>query len=213
MQDRSGEQVREIADEQQVVHEGVLLRLAAPRVDQEGDLRERVERDAERQDDVLDAPVGTEQRRQVLDHEAGVLVVAEHGEIARQRRDERDAARPARPARREPRDRPAHDEVPPDRGKEQPQVHRIPPAVEEQRGRGEPGGRDAVTETREQEETAEHDRQEQEDERVRVEEHGSRGRAVVGWWALWFRDQGAGVSGARCCTHRLPDPDASTTCS
>jgi hypothetical protein len=52
MDDRSGDQVREIRDEQRIVQEIELGGLAFVNVDQERDLREGEERYAERQEDV-----------------------------------------------------------------------------------------------------------------------------------------------------------------
>lgn len=78
-----GDQVREIGHEQAVVDRIEFLRLAARRVDQEGDLREGEERDAQRENDRRKVVAAAGDRIDRVDEEVGVLVVAQQNQIAR----------------------------------------------------------------------------------------------------------------------------------
>ena len=77
VQDRARDQVREVGHEQHVVREVVFLRLAVVRVGQVRDLRERVERDAERQDDAERFDVVVKSGSYVVEKEVCVLEVPE----------------------------------------------------------------------------------------------------------------------------------------
>ena len=97
VQDRTRDQVREVADEERIGNDAVAHRIAID-VDEVRDLREREERDAERQDDRLHAHSGAEERVHVAHQKARILEVAEDGQIdrdARPQQAERVASRPA----------------------------------------------------------------------------------------------------------------------
>ena len=145
-QDRARHEVREVGDEERVVDEAADRRhVAAVHVDDVGHRHERVERDAERQDDgedrIADVEADGRQRpRRRVDEEAGVLEEAEHGEQeaergpqdAQRRRARRPHGRPAergggpvadqRRRRQQPGEAPVPDRVEVVAGREQPQV-------------------------------------------------------------------------------------------
>ena len=178
VQDRPRDQVREVGDEERVVHEVVLAHLALGRVDQIGDLGKRVERDAERQDDLADRPVGAEGVVEIVDEEVGVLEIAQQQQIERDAEHEQALRPPRLPRPQEALDPGADVEVDEDREREQQDVLRAPPAVEEERSEREPRGGGPVALPREREEDEERDREEPQDEGVGVEQHRGPGRSA-----------------------------------
>ncbi|KDA51786.1 hypothetical protein L963_1499 [Leuconostoc mesenteroides subsp. cremoris T26] len=96
MQHRSGDQMREIGDEEQVVHEAALVHLALPAVDQEGDLGEGVEGDADRQRDVEQGQLrdagGGQSVVDIADEEVRILEDGQHAQIDHQRQHQQALA-------------------------------------------------------------------------------------------------------------------------
>ena len=85
VQDRPGDQMREIGDEQRVMRQRVARDLAPVGIDQKRDLGEGVEGDADRQHDV-DDEAGRKQRVEIGGEEAGIFEDAEHQRDRRRRR-------------------------------------------------------------------------------------------------------------------------------
>ena len=164
--DRPGDQLRKEGHEQGVVDEALVTDLAAIGVDQIGDLLEGEERDRQRQHDVVDAEVDRQQRLdQVGAEEARVFEVADAGQIGA----DAEAEQELRPGHQQPL---ADEEIERDRGDDQDQIDRVPPAVEEQRGGDQPGDGEArLLAATEDEEADQGDRQEDQDELERVEQH------------------------------------------
>ena len=77
VQDRPRDQVRKVGDEERVVHEVVLAHLALRCVGQVSDLREGIERDAQRQDDLREGPARAEGVVEVVDEKVGVLEITQ----------------------------------------------------------------------------------------------------------------------------------------
>ena len=131
VQHRAGNQVREVGDEQAVMDEVELAGFAARCVHQEGNLCEGEEGDAQRQDDLAQAP-GTAQRRiDGVNKEIGVFVVAQQGQVGCNPEGQQalapgraDVAAAGQPV--------AHQVVEADRSQQQADVRRVPPAVEKQ---------------------------------------------------------------------------------
>ncbi len=169
VQDRAGDQVRKVADEERVGDDTVAHRIAVD-VDEIRDLREREERDAERQDDRLHAHVRAEERVHVRHQEARILEIAEEGEVGGDRGTQQAEGALALLAAA-PGDGLAREVIERDRGHEQRDVAPAPPAVEEQRSGDEPRDRETRAIPREDERPRERDREKQEQERVGIEEH------------------------------------------
>src|ERR1019366_3572321 len=83
MNDGAGNQVREERDEQQEVAQIIFADNSAADIRQVGDLREREERNAQRQDDLAERPTGAKQGVKVADEEVGVFEVAQEQEVGR----------------------------------------------------------------------------------------------------------------------------------
>ena len=148
----------------------VLLGLAPPGIDQERDLRERVEGDADRQQDTERRQVDAGQPAQGEQEEVGVF---EEGQQAQIDRDaDRQQQRAAPPIGDTP-ERYADAVVEGDRQEQQDDVPWAPPAIEEQRSRQQPHGGGAVPDAQHGPEHGQGERQEREDELDRVEEHRS----------------------------------------
>ena len=81
VQDRPGDQMREICDEQRVMRQRVARDIAPVGIDQKRDLGEGVEGDADRQHDV-DDEAGRKQRVEIGGEKAGIFEDAEHQQIA-----------------------------------------------------------------------------------------------------------------------------------
>ena len=100
--DRPGDQLREEHHEEEIVAQGERLDAAAGDVDQEGDLLEGDERDAERQDHLVEDEVLPAQVVHHRDGEVRVLEVAEEadveGDAERQQQGAAAGARPSSPA-------------------------------------------------------------------------------------------------------------------
>ncbi len=71
--ERPGDELREEGDEHAEVEEAVDVPVAAPQVDQVGDLLEHEEADAERQDQVPGVPALAEQREDGAAEEVGIF--------------------------------------------------------------------------------------------------------------------------------------------
>ena len=82
VEDRPGDQVGEVGDEQAVIDRIVLLGLAAVSVDQEGDLGEGVERDPDRQEDAQRLEIDARQAAQREQQEVGIFEEGEQQEVA-----------------------------------------------------------------------------------------------------------------------------------
>src|SRR5581483_8589006 len=80
--DRAGDQLRKEADEEGKVEEVQPSDSAAICIDEEGDLLERKERDAERQNDPGRMETASGERIEVVDEEIGIFEIAEHRQIA-----------------------------------------------------------------------------------------------------------------------------------
>ncbi|MET4765659.1 hypothetical protein ABH970_006031 [Bradyrhizobium ottawaense] len=168
VEDRPGDQMREISHEQRVVRQRIGCDLPAIGVHQEGDLRERVEGDADRQQDV-NRGMRAEQGVEVLGEEAGIFEDAEHEQIA----DDTERERRLAVRRAELR----HDEEMADAviegDRQQQQRHELPVAdgVKGERGQRQPDHRGEIAAPPEPEIAGQHDGQEQQDERVGIEQH------------------------------------------
>ncbi len=92
MQDRAGDQMRKISNEQAVVHQIIFTRLALPGVDQKGNLGKREERDAQWQQNLSGAQPGIGQGIEIVEKEIGVLVVAEQCQVGDDRPHEQAPA-------------------------------------------------------------------------------------------------------------------------
>lgn len=177
VQHRARDQVRKVGDEQHVVDEAALMHLALPAVDQEGDLREGVERDADRQHDVQQRDLRQARRGQpvvhVRDEEVGVLEDREHAQVDHQRQHQQRLALAVVPLRR---GRQAQPEpvVDADRRHQQRQRLDAPPAVEEQRGQGEKARGGPGVALADQEEPDQYQREEDKNEGIRIEKHRRR---------------------------------------
>ncbi len=82
VQDRPGDQMRKVCDEQRIMRQPVMRDLAAIGVDQECDLGEGVERNSDRKQD-LDHVVGCKDRIVIGGEKTGIFEDAEHHKIAR----------------------------------------------------------------------------------------------------------------------------------
>ncbi|MNT16803.1 hypothetical protein D3C72_1519220 [compost metagenome] len=136
VQHRAGDQVRKIRDEQQIVDKAAFPRLALVGIDQEGDLRKRKKRDPDRQHHVQDGHRLRQQLRQAGNEETRILVIGEHAQVGGDGRDQQalavaDASRPKQGGAAVIED---------DGAEQQRQVAVVPPAIEKQRGAGQPGG-------------------------------------------------------------------------
>ncbi len=128
--DGSRDQMGEVADEKDVIGEIILLRLTAIGVDQEGDLREGVERYADGQDNIADGEIQSRQRIEIVRDEGRIFEIAKRAEIDR---DARLHDAKGRLARLGLHDGAAAKIVEDDRSDQQPDEARVPPDVEEHR--------------------------------------------------------------------------------
>ena len=174
MQHRAGDQVRKESDEQQVGAKrflGFALRIG---VDQVGDLRKGVERDAQRQHHVehrsRNTQHGADRRRKKI----RVLVIAERRQVGGERADQQQLAVWLRQVADRRVEKAADGVIAQDRTHQQRHDRRVPPAVEKKRRHAEPGNagprprqalREQVTEP--------DDRQVEENEDRGIEQHGS----------------------------------------
>src|SRR6202011_4069368 len=131
--DRPGQQLREKHHEEAIFEEVVLGDLAAGGIDEIGNLLKGEERNAERQQNVLQHKIGLQRGVGGVDQEIGVFEIAEHKHVdhdpeGQQQADPVGAAGQA--LRRNPT---RNDEVEYRDAAEQRQIERVPPAVEEQR--------------------------------------------------------------------------------
>ena len=85
MQHRPGDQVRKVGHEQRIVHETWFACLVLIDVDEIGDLREREERNAERQHDVQGSVTRARDGIQAADQEISVFEVGEQNQIGSNR--------------------------------------------------------------------------------------------------------------------------------
>ncbi|WP_354132411.1 hypothetical protein [Bradyrhizobium sp. RT4b] len=168
VEDRPRDQVRKVGHEQRVVRQGVTRDLATIRIHQERDLGEGVEGDADRQQDV-DRNMRTGQRIDVLGDEAGIFEDAEHQEVADDAERERRLSLHWGELRR---DQEIADAVV-EGDRDQQQAHELPAAegVEGERGQRQPDHRRQIAAPPEPEIAGQHGRQEQQDERVGIEQH------------------------------------------
>ncbi len=126
--ERPGEEVREEGDEDDVAQEIIGRCVAACHVDQERYLREREERDADRQHDRAARRRHASEAGERADEEVEIFEIEEDEEIAGDADDEKSPSLHAGA----PCDRPTDAEVEQDREAEQPEIGRVPPAVKEQ---------------------------------------------------------------------------------
>ena len=177
--DRAGEDVREERDPGQVV-DHALRRLdrAAVHVHRIRDAGERVERDADRQEqlDCRERLAGAQQPQdavELVDEEAAVLEVAEEGEVQgdRRRQDQPAAAAGALPLGLALREVAAGDPVGQRRRQQQRHVAPVPQPVEDER-RGDEEEEPRVA-ARDDPVEDDDDRQEDQQEGVAVEEHAA----------------------------------------
>ncbi|MNT13397.1 hypothetical protein D3C72_1483660 [compost metagenome] len=180
VQHRARDQVREVGDEQHVVDEAALVHLALPAVDQEGDLREGIERDADRQHDVHQIDRREARRDQpgvdVLQEEVGVLEDGQHAQVDHQRGDQQRLALAVVAPRRGCQLQ-AEPVVDADGAQQQRQGLHAPPAIEEQRGQSEKAGGGAGVALADQEEPDQDQREIDKNEGIRVEKHLGEGTA------------------------------------
>ncbi|MEY9364927.1 hypothetical protein ABH994_007648 [Bradyrhizobium yuanmingense] len=168
MEDGPRDQMREVRHEQRVMRQRIGRDLAAISVDQKRDLGEGVEGDADRQQDV-ERDIRAEQRVDVLRDEAGIFEDAEHEEIADDAERECGLSLRVRELR--------HDEKMADAvvegDREQQKGDELPAAdcVEGDRSQRQPDHRSQIAAPAEPEIAGEHDRQEQQDERIGIEQH------------------------------------------
>src|SRR5262249_30796932 len=167
MQDRAREQVWEETDEERVVGDAGLARLAAVHVDEIRDLGEGEEADAQRQHEMRQRKRLSEQIRGVREREIRVLEYAEQQQVSGDA-----AAKDQPPARRLAAQCTADEEIERDAAKDQWQVARVPPRIEEQRRGDEPRNRPGRP-APEREESDERQRQEIQQVVVAVEKHAS----------------------------------------
>jgi len=128
MQDRPGDQVREERHEQHVAQQAALADDARAAIEQIADLREREERDAERQDERIHRAVRDAEAGQEVEQRREILVMDQHREIRGDARagDRALQARPAGGAQHALADR----VVERDRRGQQRDELRVPPAIE-----------------------------------------------------------------------------------
>jgi hypothetical protein len=79
--DRTGDELGEEGHKQRVVDEVEPVDPAPIRVNEEGNLLEREERDADRQHDLAQGEVEPPDRIEIVDEEVGILEVAQRREI------------------------------------------------------------------------------------------------------------------------------------
>jgi hypothetical protein len=126
------QQLREEHDEEAVFEKVVLGDLAAGGIDEVGDLLKREERDAERQDDVLQEKIGPHQGVGRIDQKIGVFEIAEYQEIDSDPEDQQQA-NPTGPAGAALRgDRSRYEEIEHSNAAECREVHRVPPGIEQE---------------------------------------------------------------------------------
>ncbi len=168
MEDRSRDQMRKVRDEQRVMRQRVARDVAPVGVDQKRDLRESVEGNADRQQDVRVIPVENIALR-LAARKPAYLKMPSTSKIAG------DADREHRKARRGaqfPGDQQIADAVI-ERDRTGQQRHELPVAegVEGERGQRQPDHRGEIAEPAQREIAKQNDRQEQENEGVGIEEH------------------------------------------
>ena len=173
--DRPRDEMREECDEQQEVAEVVFAHHAAAHIHEIRDLGEGKKRDAEREDDLPEAPVRAEDGVHISHEKIGVFEIAEEEQIRGDGECEPPHARSPRLHLRA--DAPAEREIHQHRGDDQQRVDWTPPAVEKERRERERRLRRLRPEVaREQAERAERDRQKKKQENVRTEEHVNAAR-------------------------------------
>jgi len=163
-------QMREVGDEQQVMQEAAFAHKATRRVDQEGDLREREERDPDGQDDLHQRHLPARQRGGRAGKETRVLVPAQQRQIRRHGDSKPALTCAAACAADAQRTGVVDDDGP----QQQRQVAHVPPAVEKQRRRREHRVGPLATAPRRGEIRQQHDGEKTEQEGVGVEQHGRR---------------------------------------
>ena len=88
MQHRPGDQVREVGDEQAVMHEVVFAHLAEINIGEKRNLREGEKRNAQRQDDFTERQAGAAQVVETAEKKIRILEVSEQQQIGRHRSHE-----------------------------------------------------------------------------------------------------------------------------
>lgn len=179
MENRSCDQMREIGHEQRVVRQRIGRDLPAVSVHQERNLGERVEGDADRQQD-MDREMRAGQRIDVLGDEAGIFEDAEHEEIADDTKSERRLSVRRRELRQD--EEMADAIVEGDRDQQQGQEWPAAGGVKSERGRRQPDHRRQIAAPPEPEVASQHGRQEQQDERIGIEQH--QAAPAAGIWAV-----------------------------
>ncbi len=168
VQDRPGDQVRKISDEQRVMRQRVARDVASIGIDQKRDLGEGVEGNADRKHDVDDES-GREQRIEIGGEKSRIFEDAEHHEIAGDADGER--GKPCTWAELARDQEIADAVIEGDRNKQQ--RHELPAAegIKDQRGQRQPDYRSQMAAAAKREIAEQDDRQEQEDKGMRIEEH------------------------------------------
>ncbi len=180
VEDRPGDEVGEVGDEREVLKEVGLVGRPGIGVDQERDLSEREEGDPERKEDLEGRNRETEGRVQVQDEEVGVLVVPQDHQVAANSHEEYRKGESGPLAQgRQPA---ADDEIEHHRAKQQGQIPRVPERIERDRRHAEDQHLKAGSDPRSQGIGQEGEREEEEDEAERVEQHGREPGSIPAPW-------------------------------
>ena len=177
MDNRSGQQMRKIGDEQSIIDKAsrprtlMCFHFTARGINQISDLREGEKRNAERQHDMHQVPLRAEHEVGVGNEEIGIFI------IPKQRQITGNAQRQDRPCRAGPYSRPRHadagtdSEIEKDRTADQPEIIRRPSGIKIKRGEHEPRPRRHRPKAAKREEHENRDRQKAENKTIRIKKH------------------------------------------
>jgi hypothetical protein len=168
VQDRTRDQVRKVRHEQRIMRQCIARDIAAIGIDQEGDLRERIEGDTDRQENG-DGDAGGEDGIQVYSNEACIFEDAEQDEIAGDTESQHQSAR-ARPELPHDQEQP-DDKVERDRRDQKRNELPVAEGIEGERCQRQPRHWRDITAPAECEIAEQDHRQKQENERIGIEEH------------------------------------------
>ena len=168
VQDGPGDQMRKVRHEQSIMRQRVARDIASECIDQECDLRKRIEGDANRQQDV-DDETRRKQRVEIEGDEAGIFEDAEQQQIAPDTHGEHGEAQAGAQF---PRDQEIANAVI-ERDRSEQQQHELPAAeaVESERRQRQPHHRGQIAAAAKSEIAGQDDRQEHEHKQVGIEEH------------------------------------------